>query len=216
MTKQKSTKRALLLSALSLLMCVSMLIGSTFAWFTDSVTSGNNKIVAGNLDIELEYYNGSAWKTVNNATDLFTGELWEPGHTEVVYLKMSNLGSLALKYQLGINIVSETSGTNVYGNTFKLSDYIYMGVVENVNGETGAYAMDDTGRAQAIAEATNAAIISTGYTKTGSMVKDANALYLAVVVYMPNSVENEANYKPGTTPPEINLGINLVATQFNN
>ena len=39
MTKTKSTKRALLLSALSLLMCVSMLIGSTFAWFTDSVTS---------------------------------------------------------------------------------------------------------------------------------------------------------------------------------
>ena len=216
MTKQKSTKRALLLSALSLLMCVSMLIGSTFAWFTDSVTSGNNRIVAGNLDIELEYYNGSAWNTVNNATDLFTGNLWEPGHTEVVYLKLSNLGSLALKYQLGIKINSEIEGTNVDGNKFKLSDYIYMGVVENVNGETGAYAKNDAGRAQAIAEATNASIISTGYTKTGSMVKDQEALYLAVVVYMPYSVENEANYKTGTTPPEINLGINLVATQLTN
>ena len=59
MTKQKSTKRALLLSALSLLMCVSMLIGSTFAWFTDSVTSGNNKIVAGNLDVALYHTNGT-------------------------------------------------------------------------------------------------------------------------------------------------------------
>ena len=53
MTKQKSTKRALLLSALSLLMCVSMLIGSTFAWFTDSVTSAGNKIQAGTLKIDL-------------------------------------------------------------------------------------------------------------------------------------------------------------------
>ena len=53
MTKQKSTKRALLMSALALLMCVSMLIGSTFAWFTDSVTSAGNKIQAGTLDIEL-------------------------------------------------------------------------------------------------------------------------------------------------------------------
>ena len=44
MTKKRSTKRALLLSALSLLMCISMLIGSTFAWFTDSVTSGSNVI----------------------------------------------------------------------------------------------------------------------------------------------------------------------------
>ena len=59
MTKKRSTKRALLLSALSLLMCVSMLIGSTFAWFTDSVTSGKNKIQSGNLDVEL--YFGSSF-----------------------------------------------------------------------------------------------------------------------------------------------------------
>ena len=207
MTKQKSTKRALLLSALSLLMCVSMLIGSTFAWFTDSVTSGNNRIVAGNLDIELEYYNGSDWKTVNNATDLFTGNLWEPGHTEVVYLKLSNLGSLALKYQLGIKINSEIEGTNVAGETFKLSDYIMMGVVE---GKQPSYA----DRAEAVAAvASNSGIIGNGYTKSGNMEKDADALYLAVVVYMPESVGNEANYKTGTAAPEINLGINLIATQ---
>lgn len=55
MTNPKQTKRALLMSLLSLLLCCAMLIGSTFAWFTDSVTSGNNKIIAGNLDIELGY-----------------------------------------------------------------------------------------------------------------------------------------------------------------
>ena len=103
---KKSTKRALLMSILSLLLCVTMLMGTTFAWFTDNVTSGRNTIQSGNLDVELEYYNGTAWKSVEAATDLFENELWEPGHTEVVYLRLSNLGSLALKYQLGINVVS--------------------------------------------------------------------------------------------------------------
>lgn len=209
MTKKKSTKRALLMSALSLLMCVTMFVGSTFAWFTDEVTSGNNKIVAGNLDIELEYYTGSEWKTVNGATDLFSKELWEPGHTEVVYLKLSNLGSLALKYQLGINVVSEKGGTNVVDKAFKLSEHIYMGVVENVEPTYSS-------REAAIEAAKGGAngIIGNGYTKSGSMNADANELYMAVVVYMPETVGNEANYKSGTDAPEINLGINLIATQL--
>ena len=207
---KKSTKRALLMSILSLLLCVSMLVGTTFAWFTDNVTSGRNTIQSGNLDVELEYYNGTAWKSVEAATDLFENELWEPGHTEVVYLRLSNLGSLALKYQLGINVVSEKAGTNVAGDSFKLSDYIHMGIVEGVNGQTGAYAK----REDAVTAIGKSGIISTGYTKTGEMLKDANALYMAVVVYMPTTVGNEANYKTGTAAPTIDLGINLLATQY--
>ena len=215
MTKQKSTKRALLLSALSLLMCVSMLIGSTFAWFTDSVISGNNKIVAGNLDVELEYYNGTEWKTVNGATNLFDETLWEPGHTDVVYLRLRNIGSLALKYELAINIVSETPGINMAGEEFLLSDYIYMGVVENINGQSNPYSKDAAGRAKAIAAATNATIISEGYAADGEMTKGADDLYMAVVVYMPSNVDNDANYR-GDAVPSINLGINLIATQLMN
>lgn len=49
----KSTKRSLLLSILSMILCISMLLGTTYAWFTDSVTSGKNRINAGNLDVEL-------------------------------------------------------------------------------------------------------------------------------------------------------------------
>ena len=55
MENSKSTKRALLTSALALLMCVAMLIGATFAWFTDTASTGVNKIQAGNLDVVLEY-----------------------------------------------------------------------------------------------------------------------------------------------------------------
>ena len=101
MTKTKSTKRALLLSALSLLMCVSMLIGSTFAWFTDSVTSAGNKIQAGTLKIDLELLDktSGAWNSIKeDKTALFDYDLWEPGYTEVKILKIENEGSLALKW----------------------------------------------------------------------------------------------------------------------
>ena len=94
MTNRKTTRRALVLSLLSLLLCCSMLVGTTFAWFTDSVTSGNNTIVAGNLDIELEYSKDMVnWASVQGKTDLFTATLWEPGHTQVVYLRLKNVGT---------------------------------------------------------------------------------------------------------------------------
>ena len=52
--KKSTMLRSLLMSGLSVLLCVSMLMGSTFAWFTDTVESGINTIVAGNLDVELD------------------------------------------------------------------------------------------------------------------------------------------------------------------
>ena len=126
----KTTKSALLTSSISLLLCFAMLLGTTFAWFTDSVTSANNIIKSGNLDVEFEYWDGSTWKTVKGASDILTNTLWEPGVTQVAYLRVANKGSLALKYQLGVNIVSEKEGTNVAGDTFKLSDSLMFGMIE--------------------------------------------------------------------------------------
>ena len=149
MTKKYSTKKALLASALSLLLCVSMLVGTTFAWFTDSVTSANNIIMAGNLDVELEYSTDMVnWTAVDANTNVFKeGALWEPGYTEVVYLRVSNVGSLAMKYKLGVNVASETEGKTRDNNTpFKLSDYIEYGIIKNV---TAAYGTDDRMTARA-------------------------------------------------------------------
>ena len=206
----KSTKRSLALSALSLMLCISMLLGTTFAWFTDSVTSGKNKIVAGNLDIELEYYNGSEWKPVTEETKLFDDEaLWEPGHTEVAYLKLSNVGTLALKYKLAINVYKEVEGINVDGDVFKLSDYIYMGIVEG--NEEKFFADRDEARA-AVSEAG----LIKAYSESGNMVAGADSEYIAIVIFMPETVENDANYKLGTEAPYIEMGIEVVATQLVN
>ena len=211
MTQSKRTKRALLASVMAVLLCAAMLIGTTFAWFTDSVTSGRNTIVAGNLDVELEYATATegtlgGWTSVNDATDLFGDGLWEPGYAQVVYLRVRNAGTLALRYQLSMNILSETAGVNVDGQTFNLSDELQYGAVLN---QSVPFANRDA----AIDAVTSPVALSTAYT-SGEMHLAANAepQYLALVVYMPETVGNEANYR-GDAVPTIELGVNLVAAQ---
>ena len=113
MTNSKTTKRALLSSTLALLMCVAMLIGTTFAWFTDTASTAVNKIQAGTLDIGLEMWDGEKWVTAEGETLNFkaadgrTDILWEPGCTyELPKLRVINYGDLALRYKViitGIN-----------------------------------------------------------------------------------------------------------------
>lgn len=206
----KSTKRSLLFSALSLMLCFAMLLGTTYAWFTDTATTGVNTITSGTLDVELEYTtDGTTWTPVTDTTKLFNdAALWEPGYTEVAYLRISNVGNLALKYKLAVNIVAEVPGTNMNGDTFKLSDYINMGVVEDWNGTVYA------DRAAARAAVSTAGTIA-DYSKVGKMIAGAPAEVLAMVAYMPETVGNEANHKVGTTAPSIQMGVSLVATQVN-
>ncbi len=100
MFNKKSTKRALLMSGLALIMCVSMLVGSTFAWFTDSVTSAGNKIQAGTLKLDLELLDKEeGWASIKESkAPIFDYDLWEPGYTDVKILKVENEGTLALKW----------------------------------------------------------------------------------------------------------------------
>ena len=118
MKNTKSTKRALLSAILALVMTVSMLVGTTFAWFTDSVTSSGNKIVAGNLDVELHMFNAAsgAYENISDATKPIFGAdglvdtqedvstIWEPGKTQVVYLAIKNAGNLDLKYKVVLDV----------------------------------------------------------------------------------------------------------------
>ena len=217
MNNKKATKRALLTSVMALVMCVVMLVGTTFAWFTDTASTGVNKIQAGNLDVELAYKNAetmttdTGFKAANKDTPVFKeGALWEPGHVEYVVLKISNAGNLALKYKLGINIASETGSTNVDGNAFNLSDYIRFAVLDDDKSSLGR---DDL---VAAAEKVGSKLINEGYSKENNLNKTNDADIVTLVVWMPKSVGNEANYKvaEGITAPSIDLGINVVATQL--
>ena len=96
----KHTKRALLLSVLSLILCFSMMLGTTYAWFTDSVTSAGNKIQSGTLKMDLSLYDGTDYVSIKeDQTALFSYQKWEPGYVEVKLLEVKNLGSLALKWK---------------------------------------------------------------------------------------------------------------------
>ena len=107
----KSTKRALIFSTLAILMCAAMLIGTTFAWFTDTASTAVNKIQAGNLDIELQMKdNNGRWVNAEGKIlpFLVAGEipaegtqiLWEPGCTYYVpEVRVVNKGNLAVKFE---------------------------------------------------------------------------------------------------------------------
>ncbi len=207
--KKRSSRRSLVMSAIAFVLCATMLLGTTFAWFSDSVTSANNVIQAGNLDVTLSYKNDetSDWTEVNTGTNIFKANtLWEPGHAEVVKLKVSNTGKLAFKYQLGVNVVSEVGSVNKDGADFVLSDYIYYGVQE------GEKTYSDSVAAIAAVE-NGAKKISVDYDKADFILADGADQIVTLVVYMPTTVGNEANYGAGKTQPSINLGIELVATQ---
>ena len=121
MTNKKTTKRALMMSVVSLFLCFTMLLGTTYAWFTDSVTSSGNKIMAGTLDLQLFMHTENGAVEITNESDPIFGAaglaqddaaatLWEPGKTQVVYLSLVNAGTLDLKYK--VNLVVKEDKTN--------------------------------------------------------------------------------------------------------
>ena len=217
MTSSKSTKRALISGTLAILMCVAMLIGTTFAWFTDTASTAVNKIQTGNLDMEVEYtLDGENWNDLDGATDIFQKGLWEPGHTEVVALKFKNNGNLALKYSINMNIVDETAGVNKFNQEYKLSDYLKVKTLSQEASGIGDIC---------IGMAFSARNDSLGYTATANF-KDATVLdhdlllapgevgnYLIMKVYMPETVGNEANAISTEKAASIRFGLNVVATQ---
>jgi len=237
MTSKKTARRALFSSVVALMLCVAMLVGTTFAWFTDSVTVANNTITAGNLDVEMYYapvtdadgvvyteITDDMWKPVKADSKLFKEDtLWEPGHAQAVYLKIVNEGTLAFKYTLDVLAVNETTGTSVLGNEIKLSDILMVDMHQQPDNQI-LY----TGRT----EGADAVTIDEIYQDWGSffpgitpkhkalsaletdegMLEPEETMYVQLGVYMPTTVANEANYR-GTDIPQINLGITVLAAQ---
>ena len=214
MNNRKATKRALLTSVLALVLSLAMLAGSTFAWFTDTASTGVNRIVSGNLDVGLEYWGGaeSGWLTAENSEELFDkNALWEPGYTQIVYLKVKNNGNLALTYAMQITPVHETVGVNVDGEEFKLSDYIKFGWrTFTVDEEAGAPVALDREEAQDIVGG-GAQLGTTLHRQAAEPMKASAEELVALVAWMPENVGNEANYS--TVQPTIELSLKVLATQ---
>ena len=238
---KKHTKKALFTSVMSLVLCFAMLVGTTFAWFTDSVSSGVNTIQSGNLDIGVYYalpsdvvdgdIRAENWQPVKQDESLFNNEaLWEPGYTEAVFLKFVNEGSLALEYQLGVDILSEEIGKSMVGNDIQLSNYIQAYACNSFYWDYKDYlftsredAIDPAGAPDpfydTLFNAANGAVNTPNNENPLSMdswqwLDVEETTYATIVLWMPTSVGNEANHD-GEHFPSIKLGLNVVATQYN-
>ena len=155
MTSSKSTKRALLTSVLALLMCETMLIGTTFEWFTDTASTGVNKIVSGNLKVDIIGADSDSHIEKLNFTKAATTDaeagaeiLWEPGCRYLTEgFRIANNGNLALKWKAEINKDNITDG-KVEGSTIakdgkSLLDVIDFYVVTSTDENADAVAIEN-------------------------------------------------------------------------
>jgi len=204
MTKKKNTRRALFMSVISLILCCAMLMGTTFAWFTDSVTSGVNQINAGNLDVELYHTDKAASnEKVTASVKLFDDvTLWEPGAVAYENLQIANEGTLALKYQMALTFANATQ--TPAGGT--LADVLKVAVVE------GGF---DGDRAAA-QDLTYGHTLST-FSLAGQLAGDSKSNTYGVVIYWePTDNDNAYNMNNENQGKalSIDLGIQLNATQL--
>jgi len=208
MTKMKSVKRALFSSLVSLVLSCSMLVGTTFAWFTDSVESATNQIVAGNLDVELYHADkgtNGADEKVTNTTKLFddvSSNLWEPGATAWEKFTIANEGTLALKYQFALNV---TDAKVVNGVSF--TKMLRATIVDETFDYTRA-------NIEAIAENEWSDLAS--FTRPGNLAADTEETFGVIIRWAPTDHDNDFNMNNGKTggPVSVKVGAKLVATQF--
>ena len=142
--KDNTTKKSLRASGLSLVLCIAMLIGTTFAWFTDSITNNGNIIQSGKLDIGATAYDtgtdgtqvtipgvngsnaitfeatGADLKTSNDP--IINDTLWEPGRSNAKLLQVSNNGSLAAKVKLNFSVTDNGLANALWFDFVQIKD----------------------------------------------------------------------------------------------
>ena len=226
-TKHFKSRHALLMSLTSLMLCVSMLFGATFAWFTDSVTSGVNRIVSGNLDVEVSHTNQKETdEPVDDLTTLFdvaaddTTMLWEPGAMSYEIFKVKNVGNLALKYQLSLSTVdyNTVTWTDTNKGSHDLREVLQIAVVKD-----GGAEKPETTAFKSWASYNGTAAFS------GNLAANGEETY-AVYIWWPNTNSNDTDnlynlnnasrnewllnkLNDGEQSLYVDLGVVLVATQ---
>ena len=223
MNNKRATKRALLTSVMALVMCVVMLVGTTFAWFTDTASTGVNKIQAGNLDVQLLMRDASSkYVNIGDSHQVIFGDanslvaqnnnqdtLWEPGKTQVAYLAVRNAGNLALKYNILLNVRDEgligaldyaiVPQSKLSGENQTCTDTIASWV--DAKGRTGA----ESGKLTAgtFTAAPNGCLDEIAHDKTNTNETE----YFALVVHMDENAGNTYMNK------SVSIDMKVVATQ---
>lgn len=208
MKNNNRTKRALVGSIISMILSFVMLLGTTFAWYTDSVSSGVNRIQAGNLDIDLMYFNPTStaedkFDSVGNDLSIFQivdNTQWVPGGFVYAKLKVTNNGSLALKYTLDLLPSNFPSAGGI-----SLVDVVEVYEANsNIQTDTAQNVMN------AIRSLTPTTIKS--YSKTSNLLQAGESEKFTIVLHWPSSI-NDNNFNPLEGTIFSKVGIQLIAYQ---
>ena len=206
---QKATKRALLTSVMALVMCVVMLVGTTFAWFTDTASTGVNKIVSGNLKVDIIGENSDSHiETLNFTkagtvvgTDAAAAILWEPGCRYLTEgFKIANKGNLALKWKAEINkdnvVNDKVAGSTIAKDGKSLLDVIdFYVVTKAADGTETAVAIENfTGKLAAnVGKSETYYIKGVMQTTAGNDYQDLTLDGITITVYATqDTVENDS------------------------
>lgn len=216
MTRKKWIKGLLALSACLFVLWWVLGTGATLAWFSDTDTV-RNQFQVGLIDLKVSYKNDivTDYEDLDGATEAFNKyALYEPGYTQVVYLRIENDGTVDFNYKLAVNVKKVTTGESVWGNEIYLPNYLRYGVVF---GKT-----EDEVRQQVKDRLTSKGNATNVWGPLGTWSKEApysfttqeEYQYAALIVYMPEEVDNSANYRGGDQP-QVDLGITVFAQQAN-
>jgi predicted ribosomally synthesized peptide with SipW-like signal peptide len=216
MNTKKATKRALLTSVMALVMCVVMLVGTTFAWFTDTASTGVNKIVAGNLKVDIIGENSENHVSMLNFTKAAGAEgeelFWEPGCRYVTEgFRIANKGNLALKWKAQVN--KGTTAANE-GN-FNLLDVIdFYLVTKAADGTETETPLDEfTGNLTAGVKSNVYYIKGVMRTTAGNDYQGLTLNGITITVYATqDTVENDSfnnQYDAGAEADEFHQGVTI-------
>lgn len=210
MKKMPYTKAALTLSLCLLILWAILGTGATIAWFTDMPEADRNSFQVGMLDLNVSYKNDvvTQYTPVDANTAVFNDEaLYEPGYTQAVYLKIENDGDVAFNYKLSVDMTDYTDSVNVAGENLHLPDYLRFGVVF---GATEAELDRALARQNATEEMESYCLNTYSQIDTVT-VAPGEIRYAALVVFMPEEVDNAANHRGEA--PTVEMGITVFAQQ---
>ncbi len=212
--KVLKARRTLISSIIAIVISFSLLIGVTFAWFTDTAQSGINKIKSGDLDVKIAYEGEELTKNTKIFLD-GNGEemIWEPGASTYGDFEIANDGSLALKFQFEIIYMNATETPS--GKTLADVLSVYAVALEK---ETGADETMGDARLDALVvgeavpgyDKDNAPKFSDGVAVEAFLLPQEAVSLEIGVFWNPTDNDNEFNVDGGLS---IDFAVSLVATQ---
>ena len=199
-------------------LCVSILLvaawcilgtGASLAWFVDTDEEVKNVFHFAEFELEVSHrLEDGTWEKIEQDTKIFDDEaLYEPGYTQVVYLKIENKGTVPFDFKTAVSVTDYTLATNVFGQSFQLQDYLKFGLTTADTEEE----LFEKVATRNLAKELAVMPLSNYSTETASL--DAKGtVYMALIVRMPEDVTNMANYRSDVIP-RIELGLIVTATQ---